>query len=107
VDICAATTQAIGEYVGKEFGHEMRMLVLYGKGATFAAPTLNAGVTKQDEMKWSKDCDVYIKKKMKYDDKKAKVFAIILGQCDEPMQHKAEVCSDEAGLQHGCLVGSE
>jgi hypothetical protein len=55
VDIYTAMTRAIGEYVGKEFGHEMRMLVLYGKGATFAAPTLDANTTKQDEMKWSKE----------------------------------------------------
>jgi hypothetical protein len=57
VGIFAATTRAIGEFVGREFGHEMRMLVLYGKGATFAAPTLDANATKQDEMKWSKDYD--------------------------------------------------
>jgi hypothetical protein len=42
VDIYAATMRVIGEYVGKEFGHEMRMLVLYSKGATLAAPTLDA-----------------------------------------------------------------
>jgi hypothetical protein len=36
------------------------VLVLYGKGATFPAPTLDASATKQDEMKWSKDYDVYI-----------------------------------------------
>jgi hypothetical protein len=46
VDIYVATTRAIGEYVGNEFGHEMRMLVLYGRGATFAAPTLDANATK-------------------------------------------------------------
>jgi hypothetical protein len=63
VDIYAVTTRAIGEYVGKEFGHKMRMLVLYPKGATFAPPTLDANTMKQDEMKWSKDYDVYIKKK--------------------------------------------
>jgi hypothetical protein len=34
VDIYAATTRAIDEYVGKEFGHEMRVQVLYDKGAT-------------------------------------------------------------------------
>jgi hypothetical protein len=58
--------------------------------ATFAAPTLDAYATIQDEMKWSKDHDVYIKKKTKYDEEKAKVFAIILGQCDEPLQNKVE-----------------
>jgi hypothetical protein len=31
----------------------MRMLVLYGKGVTFAAPTLDANATKQDEMRGS------------------------------------------------------
>jgi hypothetical protein len=77
-------TPAIGEYVGKESGHKMRMLVLYGKGATSAAQTLDASAMKQDEMKWSKDYYFYIKKKTKYDDKKAKVFAII------PMQNKVE-----------------
>jgi hypothetical protein len=45
VDIYAATTQAMG--------------------AMFAAPTLDGSTTKQDEMKWSKDYDAYIKKKTK------------------------------------------
>jgi hypothetical protein len=34
VDIYLVTTKVIGEFVGKEFGHKMRMLVLHGKGAT-------------------------------------------------------------------------
>jgi hypothetical protein len=34
VDTFAAMTRAIGEVVGGEFGHEMRMLVLYGKEAS-------------------------------------------------------------------------
>jgi hypothetical protein len=42
------------------------------------------------QQKWSKDYDVYIKKKTNYDEEKAKVFAIILGQCNEPMQNKVE-----------------
>jgi hypothetical protein len=61
VDIYAATTQAIGQYVGKDFGHKIRMLVLHGKGATSAAPTLDASTMKQRDEKWSKDYDVYIK----------------------------------------------
>jgi hypothetical protein len=70
VDIFAATTRAIGEFVGREFGCKMRMLVLYCKEASIVPPTLGASVTKQDEMKWSKDYDVFIKKKTKYDDEK-------------------------------------
>jgi hypothetical protein len=46
----------------------MRMLALYSKGATFAAPTLDASTTKQNEMKWSKDYYFYIKKKTKCDE---------------------------------------
>jgi hypothetical protein len=42
VDIFAATTRAIGEYVGLKFGHKMRMLVLYGKAPCFVVPTLDA-----------------------------------------------------------------
>jgi hypothetical protein len=83
VDIYAAVTQAIGEYVGKEFGRKMRMLVMYGKVATFAAPALDPSMTKQDGVK-------IMMTTSKYDDKKMKVFAIILGQCDEPMQNKVE-----------------
>jgi hypothetical protein len=62
VDIFVATTRAIGEFVGQEFGHERRMLVLYGKEASIVPPTLDASTTKQDEMKWSKYYDVFIKK---------------------------------------------
>jgi hypothetical protein len=54
--------------VGQEFGHKMRMLVLYGKAASFVVPTLDASATKQDELKWSKDYDLYVKKKTQYDD---------------------------------------
>jgi hypothetical protein len=71
VDIFAVTT---GEFVGREFGHKTRMLVLYGKEASIVPPTLDASVTKQDEMKWSKDYDVFIKKTTKYVYEKAKYF---------------------------------
>jgi hypothetical protein len=67
VDIFVATTRAIGEYVGREFGHKMRMLVLYGKEPSIVPQTLDATATKQDvKMKWNKDYDVFIKKKTKY-----------------------------------------
>jgi hypothetical protein len=51
------------ENLWEEFGHEMRMLVLYGKEASIVPPTLDASAAKQDEMKGSKDYDVFIKKK--------------------------------------------
>jgi hypothetical protein len=106
VDIFAVTTRAIGEFVGREFGHEMRMLVLYGKEASIVPPTLDASTTKQNEMKWSKDCDVFIKKKTKFDDEKAKVFAIILSHCDEPMENKVERHPKYAQMEQDCDVAA-
>jgi hypothetical protein len=76
------------------------------RDATFAAPTLDASATKQDKMKWSKDYDVDIKKKTKYDEEKAKVFAIILGQCDEPMQNKVEGHPKFAQMEQDCNVAA-
>jgi hypothetical protein len=84
----------------------MRMLVLYGKGAMFAAPTLDASATKQDEMKWSKDDDVYLKKKTKYDEEKAERFGMILGQCDEPEQNKVEGHLKFAQMEQDCDVAA-
>jgi hypothetical protein len=57
-------------------------------------------------MKWSKDNDVYIKKKTKYDEEKAKAFAIILGQCDEPMQNKVEGHLKFAQMEQDCDVAA-
>jgi hypothetical protein len=102
----AAMTRAIGEFVGKEFGHEMRMLVLYGKEASIVPPTLDASATKQGEMKWSKDYDVFIKKKTKYDDKKAKVFAIVLSHCNEPMKNKVEGHQKYTQKEQDCDVAA-
>jgi hypothetical protein len=109
VDVFAVTTKAIGEYMGKEFGHKMRMLVIHKKETTFTPPTLDENTTKQDEMKWSKDYNLYLKKKTQYNKEKAKVFAIILGQCDEPMKTKAEawkICQDGTRKRCDHFVGS-
>jgi hypothetical protein len=53
-------------------------------------------------MKWSHDYDVFIKKKTKYDDEKAKVFAIILSWCDEPMKNKVEGHQKYAQMEQDC-----
>jgi hypothetical protein len=63
-------------------------------------------VTKQDEMKWSKDYDVFIKKKTKYDDEKAKVFAIILSCCNESMKNKVEGHQKYAQMEQDCDVAA-
>jgi beta-galactosidase beta subunit len=90
--------------VGKEFGHEMRMLVIHSKETTFTIPSLAATATKQEELMWSKDYDLYLKKKTKYEDEKAKVFAIKLSHCDEPMKNKVESHAQYATMEQGSDV---
>jgi hypothetical protein len=62
-------------------------------------------------MRWSKDYDVNIKKKTKYDKEKEKVFAIILGQFDKPMKNRgrrlSKIWSDGERLEHGSLDRSD
>jgi hypothetical protein len=74
--------------------------------AIIVPPTLDGSATKQDEMKWSKDYDVFIKKKTKYDDEKTKVFAIILSRCDEPMKNKVEGNQKYAQMEQDCDVAA-
>ena len=76
-------TQAIWKYVGREYGQEMRMLLLQMKETKFAAPTLLSKPTKQEELLWGKECDAHAKKRDQYEIDKAKVFATILGRCDD------------------------
>jgi len=81
-------TQSIGEYVGREYGQLMRMLVLQLKEATLPVPQLPDQATEQQKLIWGKDYDMYLKKKDRYEDDMAKVFAFILSQCDEDMKNK-------------------
>ena len=83
-------TEWIGEYVGREYGQEMRVLVLQQKETQFQVPTLKDNPTKQQELMWGKDYDMYLKKKDRYEENKAKVFAFILGQCDKDMKNKLQ-----------------
>ena len=83
-------TQAIGEHVGRECGQEMRLLLLQMKEAKLAAPTLLSKPTKQEERLWGKECDACMKKRDWCEVDKAKVFATILGQCDETMKSRLE-----------------
>ena len=55
-------TERIGEYVGREFGQEMRLLVLQLKETVYDEPELANNPSKQDELKWGKEYDLYLKK---------------------------------------------
>ena len=82
------TTRAIGDYVGKTFGYEMKVLVLQGEENEPDEPSpLKANATKQQELKWGKEYDLYLKKRERYQDEKAKVFATIYTHCDAVMKN--------------------
>ena len=82
VDKYTKTTKAIAEYVGREFGQEMRMLVLKGTDGAPKEPQYPEGdqVTEKDKAIWSKEYNVYVKQRQLYKSDKAKVFTIVLGQ---------------------------
>ena len=83
-------TKAIGEYVGKKYGHEMKILVLQKIETKPTEPQLEEKPNNQQEITWGKKYDLYLKKMYRYEDEKAKVLMIILGQCENPMKHKVE-----------------
>ena len=86
------TTKAIGEYVGRVYGREMLQLVLHLKECKPSEPEYPTGnaVTERDKAVWGKQYDLYLKKQEQYEDYKAKVFTIVLGQCTKAMKNKVE-----------------
>jgi len=68
----------------------MRVLVLQLKEATLPVPQLPNNPDEQQKLMWGKDCDLYLKKQDRCEENKAKVFAFILGQCDENMKNKLQ-----------------
>ena len=93
-DMYAIVTKEIGQEMGKTYGHEMRNLVLQLKEASLQIPTLAEKPTRQEELMWSKDYDLYLKKKEKYEEQKSKVFSTILGRCEEAMKNRVEAVRD-------------
>ena len=83
-------TQEIAEYVGRTYGYQMRVLVSQLVETPIDPPELAEKPTEAQKMIWGKEYDSYLKKRDKYDDHKAKVFVIILGQCEEPMKNRIE-----------------
>ena len=87
------TTKAIADYVGREYGRKMRMLVKNGNEETFTEPKppkskedLSPGVLE----KFKTELTIYHKDLKEYKDQKAKVFVIILGQCSQVVKSKLE-----------------
>ena len=94
VDMWLRVTKKIAECVGQAFGKEMAVLVSQQKETTYTAPSLPDGASRAQELMWSKDYDMYLKKKNKYEEDKARVFALILSRCEEPMKNRLESEAD-------------
>jgi hypothetical protein len=98
-DLFIRTTEAIADYVGKEYGWELRNLVKYRKEAEFTKPKYpekaatvqtraQAEASQAAEtvdnaqlIEYKAELEIYYRKEQKYQDDKAKVFVTILGQC--------------------------
>jgi len=85
------TTKAIAEYVGRVYGHEMKVLVSLGREMPPEEPDHPVDTTNEKEKAiWSKKYDLCTKKSDKYVEYKAKTFTVVFGCCDKPMQNQVE-----------------
>jgi len=84
------TAKAIGEYVGRVYGHEMKKLVLQLEESEPEEPEHPQTTADKDKAIWSKEHDLHLKKRERHEDQKSKVFTIIVGQCSKPMKNRVE-----------------
>jgi hypothetical protein len=85
------TTEAIANFVGVEYGRAMRMLVKHGKEKT-TKPRIprNEDTTPGLMEKYKTELRIFHREKKEFQDNKAKVFVIILGQCTHNVKSKLE-----------------
>lgn len=101
-DQCVKTTEAIADYVGREYNKSMRVLVKDRvesppKEPDEPEPTKKGEVVSPYQMeKYKKELGRYYDKTDKYEEYKAKVFVIIKGQCTLTMKNKLESMKDYA-----------
>ena len=89
------TTEAIGDYVGREYSKDMRNLVIDGVELSLSMPPEPPGQTNQYKIeKCKEDVKRYYCKSDKYKEQKAKVFTVIRGQCSLSMKNKLESDKD-------------
>jgi hypothetical protein len=86
------TTEAIADFVGVEYGRDMRMLVKHGTEKTFTKPRIprSKNVTPGLMKKYTTELGIFHRDKKEFRDNKAKVFVIILGQCTHNVKSKLE-----------------
>ena len=85
------TTEAIGDYVGREYSKHMRNLVVDGTELSLSMPSEPTGTANEYKIeKYKEDVKRYYSKSDKYNEHKAKVFIVIRGQCSLSMKNRLE-----------------
>jgi hypothetical protein len=87
------TTEAIANYVGREYSKEMRLLAKNQKGNESKEPVLpDKEETKSPFVmkKYKTELKQYYFKKERYEEHKANIFVIVKGQCTLNMKNKVE-----------------
>ena len=95
-DMYLRTTEAIADYVGVEYGRDMRMLVKKSKDKVFTEPlpprtaegTATTVPAPGKLEKYRTELMIYHKDQKEYTEQKAKVFVVILGQCSSEVKNK-------------------
>jgi Zinc knuckle len=99
-DMYLRTTEAIADYVGVEYGRDMRMLVKRSNEVIFKEPedpaTGKPGISME---KYKAELSLYHKENKLYKENKSKVFVIILGQCTLVVKSKLENDEDFEQLE--------
>ena len=105
------TTEAIGNYVGREYGKAMRILVVKGKEAPPSMPTApdnpldtTVAASSAQWRAYDKGLDYYYKQLQLYNERKGKVFIVIMGQCTTTMKNKIEGTATYDDMENGDKV---
>ena len=72
----------------------MRKESYYGEETEYEPPQISENPTKQDELIWTKEYDLYLKKTNELTNWKGKVFTTIYAHCDEPMKNRLDGMSE-------------
>jgi hypothetical protein len=92
-DSFTRTTEAIADYVGREYSKEMRSLVKNQKENEPREPVMPDKEEAKSPFvmkKYRTELKQYYFKKEKYEEHKAKIFVIVKGQCTLNMKNKVE-----------------
>jgi hypothetical protein len=87
------TTEAIADYVGREYSKEMRLLVKNQKEnepKELVMPDKEEAKPPFLMKKYERELKQYYFKKERYEEHKAKIFVIVKGQCTLNMKNKVE-----------------